>query len=118
MGIKYLKSMAPEASTGKHALTKISHGKPMRYHGKSWDAKGITPVAMGIPINPYGIPWKTMVRCSKPWDTHNMPWESWDAMGITLVVRGNEINPWGIPWKTMVCYSIVRGYVWYVLYLI
>jgi hypothetical protein len=44
---------------------------------------------------PWGVPWKTMVRFSKPWETHNMPWELWDAMGITLVAMGNPINPWG-----------------------
>jgi hypothetical protein len=46
----------------------------------------------------WGVPWKTMVRFSKPWETHNMPWELRDAMGITLVAMGNPINPWGIPY--------------------
>jgi hypothetical protein len=38
-----------------------------------------------------------MVCYSKPWDTHNMPWESWDAMGIALVAKGNPINSMGCP---------------------
>jgi hypothetical protein len=85
----------------KAALVKISHEIPMGYHGKSWDAMVIALFTKGNQKIPWGIPWKTMVRFSKPWDTHNMPWELWDAMGITLVAMGNPINPWGIPWKTI-----------------
>jgi hypothetical protein len=81
----------------------------MGYHGKSWDAMVIALFTKGNQKIPWGIPWKTMVRFSKPWDTHNMPWELWDAMGITLVAMGNPINPWGIPWETVWCVTASHG---------
>jgi hypothetical protein len=91
------------------SLVKISHEIPMEYHGKSWDAMVIALFTRGKQKIPWGIPWKAMVRFSKPWDTHNTPWELWDAIGITLVTMRNPINPLGISWETIWCLTASHG---------
>jgi hypothetical protein len=46
-------------SHGKPWCASASHGNPQYAMGIIWDAMGITIVAMGNPINPWGIKWKT-----------------------------------------------------------